>query len=720
MNEQLCNFENYGPYKELVETGTMTIIVSNINKGNYNDHFYGILNILRDGIELQEVQSMFVNVVFKPGVSCKLSIIDFMFNLMMWNLLIRTNQRIKPKHIFFDMYLTQSSIKDYIDNYLIDMMRDKIDNRTLNNIIDDTIVKYRVIEEFALYLANTINLEDTIELMDKCPEFNELMNFDFTKVPLEDMKDVGMDVTHKIIDIIIDSKKYLGHDHCLANNFRASQGISDKQYREFNSVIASKPNGLGGIFPIAIANSFINGGVNNPKYYFIESSAARTAQILGKINVGDSGHFARLLGLNNQDSFLHHDPRYVCDTKNFEEIYISSKTMLAMLRNKYYRLAPDGPERKINKNDDHLIGKKIYLRSPMTCASAARGEGVCYRCYGDLAYINYNINIGKIAAELLSSKLTQRMLSAKHLLETIINKVVWSPKMYDYFEIESNIISILPDLNTKGLKLIINPDDITLSNDYDDSDDDYDESATILESYNESITEFYIKTETDELIHMTSENKEKLYITNELNEAIRKHGTPDNGCISVPLSALVDKDGVEVRPVFLTVIMNNDLNKTLDMLMEVINKNSVTESMDRNSFLQTFMETLIEGNLFLNSSHCEVMLMNQLRAVDDILAQPDWTNKDEPSRVIALRKALLNNPSITNTLSYQNISSVLYNPLTFRKNKASFMDLFFMEKPQEYLSSEGEIREEIKESDVEQNLIDPIGFFESKDSDIEL
>lgn len=96
-----------------------------------------------------------------------------------------------------------------------------------------------------------------------------------------------------------------------------------------------------------------------------------------------------------------------------------------MLDGRYYKLGPDGMDYLINaKKDTYLIGKTIYLYSPMTCASAAHGHGICRRCYGELAYINRNIRPGKLASEILSAQLTQKQLSAKHLLETVIENSI--------------------------------------------------------------------------------------------------------------------------------------------------------------------------------------------------------------------------------------------------------------------------------------------------------
>src|SRR5699024_1917312 len=130
---------------------------------------------------------------------------------------------------------------------------------------------------------------------------------------------------------------------------------------------------------------------------------------------------------NNMDDMLYPNPDYVCDSKHFIAITIKDSKTLSMYRGRYYRLQENGVEYQISqnplRNEMHLIGKTVLFRSPITCASRARGHGICYRCYGNLAHTNYDINIGRIASELLSSKLTQRLLSAKHLLETNIKKL---------------------------------------------------------------------------------------------------------------------------------------------------------------------------------------------------------------------------------------------------------------------------------------------------------
>ena len=132
------------------------------------------------------------------------------------------------------------------------------------------------------------------------------------------------------------------------------------------------------------------------------------------------------------------------------------------------------------------------------------------------------------------------------------------------------------------------------------------------------------------------------------------------------------------------------------MIKTIINNNDITCIHDRNSILQKFIETVMEGGLDTTSVHLEVILSNQLRNVDDILMKPNWDNFDEPYRLITLNNALTDNPSITVSMEYQKLSKVFYNPLSFKKSSPSFMDLLFMEKPQMYMVNTELVNEDWK------------------------
>lgn len=688
-DKRLTHPENYGIYAGIIDGKKIKVDVRDFNKENWLNHYNSVLNIFKDGIETEIVQTCFITIIFSNGEELELSLADYLLNLIMWGMLIHTNIPILPMHIFFTNEIKKDSIKDYIDRFLIDTSRKNFNNKELNNIIDDTLFRIHDIDSFAMFLSNTVNLEDNIFLMDECTDFYDCMHADLSGIPLEDVKSVGMEYANKAINIMKDASQYLGYDHCLADACRASEGINPKQFKEFTINIGTKPNGLGGIFERPILNSFINGGVASPVDYFIESSTGRTAQIIKYQNVGSSGHFARILGLNNMDSSLYQDPNYDCFSKNLVEIYIKDKKTLKMLKNRYYRIDPRGMENIIHGTDTWLIGKKVYLRSPITCASAARGQGICYKCYGDLSYTvfdaenNFGVNIGRIASETLSSSLTQKLLSAKHLLETFIEKIVWSDKFNDFFEIEGNLIHLNSELNPKDYRLIIDPNLIELENEEDDdltaSGDDDDENAPSI--YNEYICEFDVAYG-NEVYNITSDKGTKLYISNELNSIIRRNGEPIDGKCSIDFTDLKNIN------LFIIPIENNELSKTLDRLKDLLDKNSTIASYNIHTLLQALIDTTIEGGLNIASTHLEVILSNQIRDKENILERAKWYEYNPEYEILSLNRALTCNPSITISMSYQKVSRLLYNPLTYKKKGASFMDLFFMEKPQYAIAGE--------------------------------
>ena len=683
----------YYPYKDLCETGRQTIFTKDINKENINRHFYSCINILKDGIETQEVQNMMIHVIFEDNIDIDLSIFDYINNLMMWQLCTGIDKPILSVHLAFFEDITKRVIKEYIDNIFVDRYRKEIPFINMNQMIDDVVGKFRDLREFQMYLANTLNLEDTIELMKKYPEFNETVHFDPTGIPLEDIKDAGMEATNIQIKYIKNS------NHCLRDSFRTGEAISPKQYKEVAVNIGTKPDGQGSVFPHPIIHSFMNGGLTTAEEICIESSVGRVAQILQKNNVGESGAFARRLELNNQDTYLHTDPNYICDTRNFEEVTIDNATKLNMYDLRYYRDNPLGVDKLLeSKKCKHLIGRKLYFKSPMTCASASRGNGICYRCYGDLAYSNQEINIGQIAAEALSSIYTQILLSAKHLLESLVVKMNWVKDFYDIFSITFNTIALQENKIFRGWKLIID-EDIKSEEDFDDT------------TYSYYINGFTVQKPDGTEIKIHTTESDNIYFTEEFLEFVlaNKPSTQsqedEDFCMEFDMVQLMDFPSL-----FIMEIRNSELSRTMDQIKKLIDNKGIIQGHNRNSILEEFINTNINGGIKLNAVHFEILLMNQIRAFDDELDKPNWTIPNVPYQILTLSKSLSENPSITVRLQSDKLDQTLKSPKNRFIKQPSITDLFFMEQPQEYLDDDIISDEYKPKSDIEKNIIQPISF----------
>ena len=673
----LVNLKNYGPMADFVTQEIMTVNTDDITPDTWDTYFIGTLNIFRDGIEDPIIRSHKIRVVFgDTGISCKLFITDFFINVEMWNCIIYAGGKIKPCHLMKQTKGIQSGdIKKYIDKHFIRAFRGKLDFKLMNNIIDDTLFNWYFINEFSNYFADTLNLKDSVELCIKNPEYNALLHADLSQYGIDEINNAALDLTDRMMQIEQESKQILGYDHCMANSHRSGQSPR-KQLKEGFIAIGPKPDGNGSVYSHPITTSYVNGGVNDIADFFVDSALARTAQILSHNDVGQSGHFARMLGLNNSGTFIS-DEVSKCNTHRLIKLTMKTMKHVEMYLDRYCKLIPNGVDILITEdNMNDFLGRDILIYSPITCNSKSHGKGVCKRCYGILELINHSINIGKMAAELLSQALTQKLLSAKHILEAAVKKIKWCAKFFDYFIAEYNYIMLKdPDLLKHGY-IVIDPSEIDI-----DNQDDYN-SDDPTGNISEHISSFKVVLKNGTEYEISDEDGRELYISNEMTGWIRKYGDDRDGLIYVP----VDKMSADV-PLFYIKLLNNELSRVLNALKSMINKKPITESYTIDGLLQLFIDTLLEGGLDIRGVHCEVVISNQIRDRFNDFESIDWRNPNAAYRLITLNDALLTNPSPAITLMYQNLAKTLYTPLTYRKNGPSFLDLFFMEHPQKFLNS---------------------------------
>ena len=722
----LENLNNYFIYAPIAKNQKVTIKVNDVTFDDWSNYYHGLINIMKDGIELEEVHRCMIGLEFDTGESVDISIPDLFINLILWYPIVALNMKLGPQHLLIKETLTAKDIKKFVDKHVIELNRVKISNKRLNNVISDMICNFVDVDNFSMYLADTLNLEDDIVLMEKSKEFNDCIHCDLSGVPIEKVKDAGMDIVYRAVEIIMNSKKIMGYDHYLKNAFAAKEGINLRQYKENHFNIGTKPDGQGSIYHEIVNQSYITGGLNNMLYQLIDSGSSRVAQIISKKNVGESGGFSRILGLNNINSFLYPDPTFDCHTKNFEHIYVSSQEVLNRLDLRYFRYHPHGQEFLLRKTDRSVIGQWIYLRSPITCASRAQGLGICYKCYGDLAYTNADINIGRISTETITSQYTQKRLSAKHLLETQIASINWNEAFKTFFIIETNAIKPVEAFSEAwaGYKLIIDFESIQR-----EDDDEFfkhtfcDNESHAMEDegpfYNEYITEFLLETKDGVEIPVGSIATDdvpeaKMYFTNELISTIREVLTKkdddddDDNRIVIPMEYLED------RTLFFIKIQNNDLGKNLDIFNDLINKKDITKSYTKDQLLERLLDTVIKGGIETQSVHLEVLISNQIKSKYDRLTDPDWYVEDEEYEILTLREALTDNPSVVNSLIFEKLARTLNTPLTFKKTKPSIFDLFFMRKPKKFLEADHEIHAEVHKSSIRPGEC-PIMFFKDHD-----
>lgn len=279
------HLENYGIYADLVTNGIIDIYTKDINKDNIDEHFDWIINILKDGIERDEITHLKVHVIFIDKVDLNLFIIDYMFNLIFWSMIVSIDIPISSEYWFPSNMVPQTinNYKAWIDDRMVRSNMSKYDIIKLSRSIDNSIYKFTKLEPFQMFLANTVNMEDTLDLMNQYKEFYDSIHFDGSNIPLEDLKEEGQKSANLQIKYIKNS------NHCLRDSFIAGEGINPKQYKEVSTNIGPKPTGHGDVYPHPIQGSYINGGLRNVEEIVMDSAIGRVAQILQKQNVGQSG-----------------------------------------------------------------------------------------------------------------------------------------------------------------------------------------------------------------------------------------------------------------------------------------------------------------------------------------------------------------------------------------------------------------------------------------------
>lgn len=712
---------DYGVFTPITQGQPIVIYTKDITSVTINDYTSNLKDVFLDYIEVPEIQNNRITFVFDNGMEVKLPPAYALINLIVWGFIVNTNQTIKPYHLFFNKKgITNSYIKSYIDKYCIIPVREQVSHNSdrmiihnLNRTIYDSLRGLKFVDKFAWYFNNSINLEDFILMYNNCPGFKQIMdrhNSDYyTKFGTNgdhNMNDEALDDMNRLIDYIVNAKQYIGRDHCLSDAFRSKEGIKPKQAREVLVNIGMKPNGEGGIFPYVVNTSYISGGANNVAFHILESLVARIAQILSKKNTSRSGHFSRIMILNCSDTRKYTmpysdkiDPDYDCGTRNFIEYYVEDETALKKISDRWYRMNPMGMERRLTntynivKENSDLIGKIIYLRSPIKCLSAANGRGICRKCMGELYNIVPATNISTYSVTNMTEPLTQMMLSAKHLMEAKIDSITFDTTIISeeelarYIIIDEGTIYINPDIpDAKKWHLYINVDDIQedIVASLDDSGDDDLEDTGIEDSLNYTNVFYLRKNNTNETITIRTTEMDNLNFTDWFNNFIEnRHSIGNNEDIDIPVTTLIEENA----PLFDVGIHNDDMSERLESVIKVIDLKANTDSYTAETFLSTLSSKLNSIGLgHIMSVHLEIIIMNQIRDKKDIIEMPDWSIPNQTNyQILTLKKAVMTHPSISIAMQSENIAKMLHSPLSLRKHKPSPYDLMYMVQPQKFL-----------------------------------
>lgn len=652
---------------ENLPNGHFVIADKMVDKQTFKEFRKTIYSYLKLGFEDKPLRECPIHFKFQPEdeEENEMQLRHFYTNLLFWEPLIRLKsvKDLDESFIIDCSMISTGYIKSYIDNKLIIPYRDNVSNKKLNMIIHDMIFNLsKISTDFNIILGLTINVETFLNMSEENKRFDEIIRtrLDESMQPAEIEKLLD-DLSKEQLDILLSTS------NPLQPMLKAKSGIKTKQLSEISISGGLKPNLAGNTIPIPINGNLIVGGLNSVTNYYIDSTAGRKSMIMNNTVMGKSGHFSRKCMLLASNVNLRNDNQ-VCNTVRPLKIFIETKKHLMKFVGRYYRLPTGSKYQLLKETDTDLIGKYIYVKSPMTCASK---HGVCRECYGEpLFQVNSGICVGSYAGAIITNPIGQSILSSKHILTTTSETIQFPPEFDKVFTLYANEILVNDESDElMDWNLLIIHDNIVFIDDVDEGE------------YNKFVTMFHLQnTTTGEIIEIQDKDAKEIYISADLQKELGI-GKKKKKVYSCPISELPIN-----TTLFIMEIENNELTRPLYNIMKLLDNNEKRAQLNVKTIddlAQKTIELFIESNIDVQSVHGEVLLSQLIRRETDILKRPDFSKYKscKDYQILTLNTALEKHPSPLIGLAFQFLKRQFSSPLTFKKCGDSSIDPFFRERP---------------------------------------
>ena len=527
-------------------------------------------------------------------------------------------------------------------------------------------------------LALSISNNDFLEVAKRSETARKLMDCDFDipdDIEPSELEQMKKKLTAKLLDI-------MGEQTDLPISVYARNGLFNaNQAGEFFVLQGYKPDLFDHTIPMTRHTNIIK-GVGDPVAFMVDAYGGRKAEVL-KLNVSDAGAFERSLTML-LSNVRYVDPDWECDSKHFRTRDIEGIDMLEKLEGRVATFDPKSDEYFIISPDStNLIGKRLYIKTPITCTHPRRKEGyICSACYGKLmANLNRDVHIGRLAGLNSADEIEQKLLSAKHALNTNTNDIEFNDLFNAYFtkaagQIRFNdaILEAAANGEAHIADLALEFHLPSMKKTQDGEGRHFDRSVTEIIIYDHAAdTHTVIKEENGVPICLSPE-----FVLKKFLPAIAHHN-PENPVL-IPFTELVDNTGEPIIPViFEYQYINNGIAKPLNTMEEIMTKTSrINEFKNYDECLNTLIPLFIAGGIHLPEFQQE-LLVSQL--ICDPNGKPvDWTLENPEYQFMTIDKAIYSNPSpITSILYHESSLQLAGKHDTYSKSGTSQYDWFIVE-----------------------------------------
>ena len=458
---------------------------------------------------------------------------------------------------------------------------------------------------------------------------------------------------------------------------KAGNHIKEKQVQELFISYGQIPDVTGHVIPYTMKGNGFSTGYIDPTTYYIAATGSNLSAIMNKSYMGEAGYLARNLILMSRTLTLS-KTLYDCGTKHLVQYYVKDSQFLHALENKWATETLGGKLELIHyETHKHWIGKKIWIRSIVTCAG---GDECCHVCYGADSHLVANMpGMSIFNTEVFSEPVSQNILSTKHLLFTNANELKFGGEFHTYFKYISGDLYIKgreemrSDINMDRLSIRIEEQNLIPVN-----KNDMIEHSSFG---NNVISPIWIyDSKTKEYHEVVIENYESMFIDADSVRLFKLITDKKNGKSYYDMS--FDAVSSELDGRLLSIdVKNNGLTDNLHAIMKLLNDNA-SKYDDYNELSQYFLEMLLSSGINCRSVQSEIIINRLIRDANDIYQRPDFSKFKVPEyTILKLNKALHMTKAPTIGLSYQETKrQILGDALYEEKDGSSYLDPFYANK----------------------------------------
>lgn len=424
--------------------------------------------------------------------------------------------------------------------------------------------------------------------------------------------------------------------------------VKAKQMEELYINFSQIPDGRN-IIPVIMNGNGFRAGYHALPVFYTGAIAARVPDIMNKDYMGAAGYFNRNLMMLAYGTIS--PTVYDCGSQNPIPVTVDD-TILDMFDGRYfYEEKGSGVLKVLHKTDKERIGQKLWFRSPCTCNL---NEDCCHICYGQRALKVADLTGGFIyTTELMTSRVSQNILSAKHLLKSNAEKISYSDNFDKYFVVDMS--TIIPK-------------------------DDKRFDIYIREDYQDNISEQFTCYIGKDLIPVTISNYASISIPETILDKCKDVVIDDVTYYKITSHKILDAGGQFAVVIPINIMMTKRYMDIMKLFESDITRFETIED------AVVALANMLHGLIPILSTHGEILIGHLVRREDNKLLRPDWTVPDQKYQIMRLKTVLQNIEAFSTAMSFEQTKHHLYHSIFDERNQVNrvgprgFVDFLFGEE----------------------------------------